>query len=286
MSKVNLSAGTIEFEDTGGKGPPIVLIHGLLMSGSQWSNVVDELRPDYRCILPTLPMGSHRIPMNPNADLSLHGLGRIIAEFLDQLDLDQVTICFNDWCGAQVMIADGLMDRVGRLVLASCEAYDNYPPGLPGNVAWLSAKTPGGLSMARRTLKVRAVRESPLSLGRMSKRGIPDELVADWIEPLKSREIRRDLRKYAGQSRKVGRPALIAASESLADFDGPVLVVWAKEDRVMPPEHGRRLAEDFPNAQLVEIEDSYTLIPIDQPEDLANAIRRFVRETTPARQPA
>jgi pimeloyl-ACP methyl ester carboxylesterase len=113
----------------------------------------------------------------------------------------------------------------------------------------------------------------------MSKRGIPDEVVADWVEPLKRREIRRDLRKYAGQARKVGRPALIAASDSLFSFDRPVLVVWAKEDRVMPAEHGRRLAMDFPKGRLVEIADSYTLIPEDQPHELSKAIREFVRET-------
>jgi pimeloyl-ACP methyl ester carboxylesterase len=281
MPEVELSAGTIEYEDTGGDGAPLVLIHGLLMKGSQWRHVVADLRSDFRCLLPTLPMGSHRQPMKADADLSLHGLGRLIAEFLETLELQRATLAFNDWCGAQVMIADRLCERVGRLVLASCEAYDNYPPGLPGNVAWLSAKLPGGLSIARRTLKIRALRESPLSLGRMSKRGIPDEVVADWVEPLKIREIRRDLRKYAGQARKVGRPALIAASDSLSSFDRPVLVVWAKEDRVMPPEHGRRLAKDFPEGRLVEIADSYTLIPEDQPHQLAKAIREFVSETEP-----
>jgi pimeloyl-ACP methyl ester carboxylesterase len=286
VPEVTVSAGTIEYEDTGGDGPELVLIHGLLMNGSQWRHVVDELRQEHRCILPTLPMGAHRQPMNPDADLSLNGLGQIIAEFLEKLDLRQVTLCFNDWCGAQVMIADGLVDRVGRLVLASCEAFDNYPPGLPGHVAWLSAKLPGGLAMARRTLKVRALRKSPLALGRMSKRGIPDEVVAEWLEPLASREIRRDLRKYAGQARKVGRPALIGASESLPSFDRPVLVAWAKEDRVMPPEHGRRLADAFPRSRLVEIPDSYTLIPEDNPGALAKTIRAFVRETSPTPQAA
>jgi pimeloyl-ACP methyl ester carboxylesterase len=279
MPEVELSAGTIEYEDTGGDGPPLVLIHGLLMNGSQWRHVVEDLRSEFRCLLPTLPMGAHRQPMKVDADLSLHGLGRLVAEFLEELELQRTTLAFNDWCGAQVMIADRLCGRVGRLVLASCEAYDNYPPGLPGNVAWLSAKLPGGLSLARRTLKIRALRESPLSLGGMSKRGIPDEVVADWVEPLKRREIRRDLRKYAGQARKVGRPALIAASDSLFSFDRPVLVVWAKEDRVMPAEHGRRLAMDFPKGRLVEIADSYTLIPEDQPHELSKAIREFVRET-------
>jgi len=54
--------------------------------------------------------------------------------------------------------------------------------------------------------------------------------------------------------------------------------VWAAQDRVMPPEHGRRLADLLPDARLVEIEDSYTLVPLDQPARLATEIRRFLGE--------
>ncbi len=46
----------------------------------------------------------------------------------------------------------------------------------------------------------------------------------------------------------------------------------------MSPEHGRRLAELLPHGQLIEIADSYTLIPLDQPGELARAIRQFVRD--------
>jgi hypothetical protein len=49
----------------------------------------------------------------------------------------------------------------------------------------------------------------------------------------------------------------------------------------MPPEHGHRLAELLPQGRLVEIPDSYTLIPLDQPARLAEVIRGFTRETTP-----
>jgi pimeloyl-ACP methyl ester carboxylesterase len=57
-----------------------------------------------------------------------------------------------------------------------------------------------------------------------------------------------------------------------------VLVVWAKEDRIMPLDHGRRLAEAFPNSRLVEIADSYTLIPEDQPAALTAHVREFIAD--------
>ena len=206
--------------------------------------------------------------------IPLRGQGRIIAEFLERLDLRDVTLCFNDWCGAQVMIADGLMDRVGRLVLASCEAFDNYPPGIPGRLAALSGKLPGGVTIMRRTLLSRRLRRLPMTFGSMSKRGVPDDVMQAWLRPLVDRDIRRDFKKYVGDTKR-GKRDLLAASDALKTFDRPVLIVWATEDRLMPPEHGRRLAAAFPNSRLVEVADSYTLIPEDQPVVLAEALRAF-----------
>jgi pimeloyl-ACP methyl ester carboxylesterase len=274
MPAVEVSAGSIEYADTGGDGPVIVLLHGLAMDGTVWREVVDELGDGWRCIMPTLPLGAHRVAMRPDADLSLRGMGRIVAELLERLDLRDVTLCFNDWSGAQVMIADGLVDRVGRLALISCEAFENYPPGIPGRLAALSAKVPGGIAMMRRALLVRRLRELPIAFGAMTKRGVPEGVMREWLRPLGRREIRRDVVKYAGDARR-GRRDMLAATPSLSSFERPVLVVWAPEDRIMPPAHGRRLAGAFPDARLVEIPDSYTLVPIDQPKALATALSEF-----------
>ncbi len=97
MFDIELSAGTIEYEDTGSDGPVLVFIHGLLMDGTGWRHVVEQLRGTYRCILPTWPLGSHRIPMRPEADLTLVGMGHLIGEFLDALGLRDVTLIQNDW---------------------------------------------------------------------------------------------------------------------------------------------------------------------------------------------
>jgi pimeloyl-ACP methyl ester carboxylesterase len=119
-----------------------------------------------------------------------------------------------------------------------------------------------------------------ISATSMSKRGVPDEVVARWLRPLRQREIRRDLRKYARDTKR-GKQDLLAATDALPSFTRPVLIVWASEDRVMPPEHGRRLAELFPNSRLVEIPDSYTLVPIDQSAKLASSLRDFIGERAP-----
>jgi pimeloyl-ACP methyl ester carboxylesterase len=284
MPHLELSAGTIDYEDTGGPGPAVVLVHGLLMDGAQWRHVVADLRRDHRCVLPVLPMGAHRRPMRPDADLSLRGLGRILAEFVGRLGLHAVTLCFNDWCGAQVMIADGGAERVGRLALVSCEAFENYPPGLPGRLAGLAARAPGGVAVVRRALLSRRLRQLPMFFGAMSERGVPDEIMRAWLQPLARREIRRDYRKYAGDTRR-GRRDLLAATGALPAFDRPVLIAWATEDRLMPLDHAQRLACAFPDSQLAEIPDSHTLVPEDQPAALAAHLRHFIAAGQPAGHP-
>jgi pimeloyl-ACP methyl ester carboxylesterase len=116
----------------------------------------------------------------------------------------------------------------------------------------------------------------PFAYGWMTKRPIPHAVTDAWLHPLLTRrEIRRDLTRYIRISMK---GEMLAAAEGLRSFDRPALVVWAKEDRVMPPSHGRRLAELLPQGRLIEIADSYTLIPEDQPGELARAIRQFIRD--------
>jgi pimeloyl-ACP methyl ester carboxylesterase len=275
MAQVELAAGTIDYEDTGGDGPVVVFQHGVAMGGSEWREVVADLGADHRCIVPELPLGAHRRPAREDADLSFRGLVRLVLEFLERLDLRDVTLVGSDF-GLSLMVAAERPERVARVVLASCEAFDNCPPGLPGKNMMLLGRLPGGVSAMVQSLRIRPLRRLPIAYGWMSKR-VTQRQLDEWLEPLfTQRAIRRDLRKFI----HAGEPSLVAeATGQLRSFDRPALVVWAREDRVMPPEHGRRLAELLPQGRLVEVGDSYTLIPIDQPTALAREIRDFVRET-------
>jgi pimeloyl-ACP methyl ester carboxylesterase len=273
MNQIELSAGTIDYQDTGGDGPTLVLLHGLLMDASLWDDVIADLSIDHRCVAPTLPLGAHRHPMSPDADLSLRGIARLVAEFLDRLDLRDVTLVGNDTGGAlvQLLICDSA-PRVSRIVLASCDAFDNFPPGLTGKTLVLTGKLPPAMfGLFMQQMRLRPLRRLPLAFGWLTKRG--DAATGRWIKPvLRQREIRRDtvrvLRAAAAE-----KHVLLDAAECLPTYDHPALVVWASGDRVMPPDHGRRLTELLPQGRLVEIPDSYTLIPLDQPVRLAASIR-------------
>ncbi len=283
MPELELTAGTIEYEDTAGDGPVLVLLGGLAMDGSVWDPLVADLRRDHRCVVPTLPLGGHRKAMRPDADLSLGGFARMVAELLERLDLSDVTLVQNDHAAALVLAGQNPA-RVARLVISPCEAFDNYPPGLPGKNIRLTAMVPGGIFASMQAMRLRSLRRLPIAFGWMSKRPLPDELLDRWLAPLQTqRGVRRDLRKYVTGAR---RGQMLEVCERLRNFERPALIVWTPEDRVQRPEHGRRLAALLPDARLVEISDSYTLVMRDQPEAFARAIREFVRETAGAQAPA
>jgi pimeloyl-ACP methyl ester carboxylesterase len=285
MPEIKLSAGTVQYQDTG-DGPALVLVHGLMMDASLWDGPIADLSADHRCVAPTLPLGAHQHAMRAGADLSLPGIARLVGELLDRLDLRDVTLVGNDTGGAlvQLLMCDGAA-RVGRVVLVSCDAFDNFPPGLTGKTLMLTGKLPPAMfGLFMQQMRLRTVRRLPIAFGWLTRRG--DAVTARWMKPvLKQPEIRRDtvriLRAAAADPR-----ILVRAAECLPDFNHPALIVWASGDRVMPPEHGRRLAELLPQGRLVEVDDSYTLIPLDQPARLAQLIREFTDALLPSRRPA
>ncbi|MEU1823027.1 alpha/beta hydrolase [Streptomyces abikoensis] len=276
MSSIELSSGPIGYQDTGGNGPVLVFGHGVPMDGAQWRKVV-PLLDGYRCILPTLPLGGHLRPMEPGADLSHRGVARLLGEFIERLGLDDVTLVLNDWGGGQFLVLEEQGRRVARMVLVACEAFDNYPPG-PAKALAAVCRIPGGLRLLTQLMRIPAVRSHPKGYGGMSRRGLPDEIVKGWFSPAtRNKDIRRDFAKFATSA--PDRETLLDWSRQLSGFDRPVLVVWATEDPLMPPEHGPRLADLYPKGQLVEITDSSTLVPEDQPEKLAAVVKDFLRRT-------
>ena len=276
-NQVELSAGTVDYADTGGDGPTLVLLHGLLMNASLWEEVVADLAVDHRCVVPTLPLGAHRHAMHDDADLSVRGIARLVTELVDRLDLRDVTLVGNDTGGAIVQIlASDHANRPARIVLVSCDAFDNFPPGLTGKTLFLTGKlSPRLFGLFMQQMRLRPVRRLPIAFGWLTKRG--DAATARWLRPiLRQQAIRRDTVRVL-RAAAADKNVLLDTVDGLASYDHPALVVWASDDRVMPPEHGRRLADLLPQGRLVEVTDSYTLIPLDQPTPLARIIRDFIQ---------
>ena len=278
--EVRLPQGTIRYRDTGA-GKPLVFVHGLLVDGTLWRKVTPLLEGEFRCVVPDLPLGSHRVPMSPDADLSPAGVARIVADFIAALDLEDVTLIGNDTGGALCqLVATEHPARLGRLVLTPCDAYENFLPPFFRPMQY-AARVPGLLTALLQTARLGAVQRSPLGFGLLiSRDSIDPQVIDSWLRPFFSnRGVRRDVIKFL---RAISNRYTLEAAERLRDFDRPALIAWAPDDRFFKLVYGERLAAAIPDARLVRIEDSRTFVSEDQPERLAELIRGFVRETSGA----
>lgn len=268
--EIDLAAGRIRYREAG-SGKPVVFVHGYLVDGRLWDGVVDQLSDRCRCLAPDWPIGSQQIAMRPAADLSPPGIAATIASFLETLDLDDVTIVGNDSGGAmsQVLVTRH-PERIGRLVLTNCDTHENFPPG-PFKAMPPLAKLPGGMTVLSAPFRIGAVARR--AFRPFARTPIPDELIASWMEPATSdRDIMRDLKKVtAGMNKR----HTLEAAEKLRGSELPVLLAWAPEDRVFPISYAERLASETGNARIVQIPDSKTFVPLDQPRRLAEEIAAF-----------
>jgi pimeloyl-ACP methyl ester carboxylesterase len=281
QQEVRLPGGTVRYRERGA-GPTLLFVHGLLVNGALWRNVVPELAPDFRCIAPDWPLGSHEVPLGDAADRTPGGMAQLIADFMAALELDDVTLVGNDSGGAlSQLVVTRHPERVGRLVLTPCDAFDNFPPKMFRYLGW-AAKVPGGMGPIAQSMRLRANRRSPIAFGWLTKRRLPNAVSDHYVNPvIHNRRIREDARAFI---LGVDPADTIAAAQKLPGFDRPVLLAWAPEDRFFPIAHAERLAELLPDARLARIEDSRTFVSEDQPQRLAELIAGFVRE--PARAAA
>jgi pimeloyl-ACP methyl ester carboxylesterase len=270
---VRLPAGTLEYRERG-SGPPIVFAHGAAVNGDLWRKVAPELADGHRCIAPDLPLGGHSMPLSGEPDVSLFGLADILASFLEQLDLSEVTLVANDTGGAisQALVARR-PERVGRLVLTSCDAFENYPPRA---VAYLkpTAHVRPAFWLLTQSMRLASFQRLPIAYGWATHEPIEPRIMDSYLGSLRTDAgVRRD---FARLLRAADRRDTLQAAEELRGFDKPALVAWAADDKFFPREHGRRLAELLPQGRFELVESSRTFIPEDNPARLVGLVRGFV----------
>jgi pimeloyl-ACP methyl ester carboxylesterase len=152
MKELALPQGTIRYRDEGA-GEPIVFVHGLLANGELWRDVGPRLAADFRVIVPDLPLGSQELPLKAGADTTPPAIARLIADFLDALELENVTLVGNDTGGAICQIvATQYPARLGRLVLTPCDAYEHFPP-LAFKPLTVIARIPGATALILSTMR-------------------------------------------------------------------------------------------------------------------------------------
>ena len=279
MPEITLPQGPVHYRDTG-SGPPVVFLHGYLMDGRLWDPIAERLGGELRCIAPDLPLGAHPVALNPDADLSTKGLARLVADFLAALELDDVTLVGNDSGGAiaQIVAAEH-PERLGRLVLTPCDAFENFPPKLFRPLIPL-AKAPGGLTAVFMPLKLRPARSLPNAYGPLTHGDLPHDWIDAWVgNYFADRGVRRDVHKVTAQ---LDPGATLDAAAKLAGFEKPALIAFAADDALFPFEHAERLGAILPDARVERIADSRTWVMLDQPDVTSRLISAFVAETAAA----
>src|SRR5215208_36446 len=171
-----LPAGTIEYRERG-SGPPVVFVHGVGVNGDLWRKVAPQLSDRFRCIAADLPFGAHSRPLRPDTDMSLPGLAGIVADFIEALALDDVTVVANDTGGAVAQWLVGhRAERVKRLVLTSCDAFDKFPPR-PQRYLEPAARVPPLLSLVAWSVRFKAIQRLPTAYGWTTRAPIEPEIM-------------------------------------------------------------------------------------------------------------
>jgi pimeloyl-ACP methyl ester carboxylesterase len=272
MPSVTLSSGAIHYETSGPPdGRPVVFVHGYAMGSSLWRPLSERLSTQGSlCFAPTWPLGAHTEPMREHAELTMEGIAAIVGEFLDSLGLEDVVLVGNDTGGALAQIlATTAPQRLGALVLTSCDAFEHFPPPILKPFIAAAKARPAFLA-ALQPLRTQLGRQR--AYGALAHADI-DRLAAEWLKPaLSDHRVRSDLRRFTAS---LNRRSTVQAGERLPQFTKPALVAWSADDKFFPLEDGRRLAAALPNAQVEVIQRSRTFSMIDQPDQLAELIVDF-----------
>lgn len=269
LRTVDTPHGPVRVIDTGGAGPPLLLVHAALSDPDFYAGLTPLLVDrGYRCLVPELPLGAHALPVLAGADLSPPGLAQLLVEVLDALEVAQAHVVGVDTGGAltQILMARH-RDRVASVVLTACDAYESFPPDTLGFLL-APLRLPGALLVTAWAARLAMVRRIA-TLRPLTHRGVDDAVLRRWTAPLREAGVRRDLRAVLSEMHP---RHTLAAAEANRDFPRPVLVAWGDDDRAFPRRLGERLAADIPGARLVTLPDCGAFAAIDCPELLAELV--------------
>lgn len=251
-----------------GKGPPIVLLHGLGGSIYDWRHLLKPLSEDRRAIAPDL-LGAGESDKPEGADYSVRAQARRVKGLLDALKVERAVVVGNSYGGGVALaLAQDWPERVERLVLINSICYAEHVPG------YLAlAKVPGAptlselLPLGKVTRWV--LRGSYRTVGRLSEEEL-DTYIAELRAPGRRPAVVRTLRAVIPPDAKEFEARLRAVR-------APALLLWGTDDGTVPVGLGRRLAKELPSATLVELPAGH--VPNQEcPEEVLKRLKEFLND--------
>lgn len=236
-----------------GQGPVLILIHGLGGSAESWSATMEPLAKAYRVIAIDLP-GFGKSD-RPKTEYSVRYLAGVVNEFIDALGATRAALAGNSlggWVAALVALENPR--KVSSLVLIDSSGLRRESP------------PPVKLDPATRE------EEKDFLLAVFANQALVTEALVNeqW-------EYRKEIRPAVQSviaSFKSGPPFL---DDRLKDIKTPTLVIWGKQDKMIPLETGKRFAGDIPGARLAVIDNAGHLPQIEQPAAFSRAVKGFVK---------
>lgn len=241
---------------------PIVLVHGTASSLHTWDGWAKELARTRRVIRFDLPGFGLTGPSVRN-DYSRDADARFTLQLLDRLGVGRFVIGGNS-LGGEVAWRTALLApaRVDRVVLVDAAGYPFEPQEIPlafrlarlPGAAWLSSLSPRGLTEASvKSVYARPERVTPELVDRYRELTLREGNRRALIERVRQFDAAR------------GRDV-----EGLKSLPMPVLILWGREDRLIPPDNGERFQRDIPRSTLVVLDD---LGHVPQEEDPRRSVQ-------------
>ena len=269
------SGGRLHYVEMGA-GDVVLFVHGIWANHVLWEQVMDALPETVRAIAPDWPLGSQPEAFPAGADLSPAGLVELISEFIEALDLRDVTLVGNDSGGGlcQLLITSGnpCVERVGRLVLTNSDVLDQFPPTgfrpmqrLARWVPWIASPL-----FKRLMQKDDYKRFFDITCSKPVPSEIKDRIMGPFARNAEAR--RGSLSFLVGCKPEI----MLEATRKFPEFAAPVLLIWGEEDRLFPVQLAEDLTTKFRDARLVKVPGANLFVSLDEPERVAHEIAGFI----------
>jgi pimeloyl-ACP methyl ester carboxylesterase len=263
-----------------GKGPNLVLIHGMINSSRHWEEVARRLAGSYRVIAPDLI--GHGDAATPRGDYSLGAHAASIRDLLTTIGVERATIVGHSLGGGVAMqFFYQFPQRTERLVLISSGGlgHDVSPllrgAALPGSAALLRLATRpqvvGTLAAAGGWLRARG-----------NDTGVYLQAVARALGPLQEPGSRRAFLQTLRSVIDVQGQKVSARDRLYLLGEMPTLIVWGERDRTIPLEHGLEAQHSIPNCRFETLPRAAHFPNLEDPEGLSSVLASFMETTSPA----
>jgi pimeloyl-ACP methyl ester carboxylesterase len=269
---VHTPSGLISYTEQG-SGPVALFVHGVLLNGYLWRHQLADLSDIRRSIaVDLLAHGDTQIA--PDQDVSVTANAKMLKEFLDALNIDQVDLVGNDSGGGIAQIFSALYpERVRSLTLTDCDTHDNWPP--EAFKPFLAMAAAGGL---RGTLDAmladKNVYRSPQTLGPAYEHPaqVTDDAIEKYLRPFVASEQRtRDLQRFLAA---FDNHHTLAIEARLKTLKAPTLIVWGTDDVYFDVKWSRWLADNIPGTRRrVELKGARIFFPEERWEEFDKELR-------------